>query len=690
MVPEKGRNGGYALARELGDRSYDTEWLGDLINDAGKRAAKTGDGFEEIREQVADLDVLTLKYTGRPNRRPVFGEIEFTDTVIRGYESPREAWQLGSTRFYAGLDAVVEELLGEDPGLDVSEGFESVAVDRMYDRGYELAEKIGHEVTWAAMTGDDTIPEKPVTVLVPERFERLGAALAAAYWDVPVTTRTFESYADERGTPRRDEEALLADAEPGIAGIYMFVSGSTADAHGLTYEPIDGAVSELCIFIHRDSQSDSMVELSGLKGMYDRYPEEWAAYREVMDTVEETARQFGFREIDTPGVERTELFEVKSGEELLEQTYNFQDKGGRDVTLIPEQTPTRARLVQKRKDLKTPIKWFDTSKRWRYEQVQKGRDREFYQTDFDIFGVESVEADAEVIACAVTIFQKLGVEDHVVFLINDRELLEALLEATGVENTTEVMKVIDDREKMDREEFLRSLEHRGLSRVQAEEVDDLTDIRGPIVETVTELADRAPDDERTERAVERMQSLADALDTYGVADACRLDLSIVRGLAYYTGLVFEAFDTEGELRSLFGGGRYDDLVGLFGDQEMPSVGFGFGYSTTRWLLKESGHWPPEEVRTDVYVLPVSDAVRSTARNFALELRERDLVVETDLAGRGVGNQFSYADSINAEYVVVVGERDLEDDVVTVRDMATGDEELVDVDEVVDELADDLS
>ncbi|MFB6108696.1 MAG: histidine--tRNA ligase [Haloplanus sp.] len=690
MVPEKGRNATYAIERELGDRSYDTDWLGDIINDTGKRAAKTGEGFEQIREQVENLDVLTLKYTGRLKRRPVLGDIELTDTVIRGYESPREAWQLGCTRFYAGLDVVIEELLKEGEPVDVREGFESVVVDRMYDHGYELAEELGHAVKWGVMTGDEEMPERPVTVLVPESFERLGAALAEAYWDAPVTIRTFEAYAEERGTPRRDEEALLADADPGVAGIYMYVSGSTADEHGLTYEPIDGAVSKLCVFINHGLEGDSMVELSSLKGMYDRYPEEWAAYRTVMDTVEETAREFGFREIDVPEVERTELYRVKSGEELLDQTYSFEDKGGREVTLIPEQTPTRARLVQKRKDLKTPIKWFDTSKRWRYEQVQKGRDREFYQTDVDIFGVESVEADAEIIACAATIFKRLGVEENVVFLVNDRELVEALLESTGIENTTEVMKTIDDKEKLSREEFLRSLEHRGLDRAEAEEIDDLTDISGPIGETVTELAERAPDDERTREAVERMESLAAALETYGVADMCRLDLSIVRGLAYYTGLVFEAFDTEGELRSLFGGGRYDDLVGLFGEQEMPAVGFGFGYSTTYWLLKQADAWPTEALDTDAYVLTVSESVRDTALDFASQLRERGLRVETDLANRSVGNQFSYADRIGAKFVVVVGENDLSDGVVTVRNMVTGDERLVDTDEVTDELVAELA
>lgn len=427
-----------------------------------------------------------------------------------------------------------------------------------------------------------------------------------------------------------------------------------------------------------------MVDLTSLKGMYDRYPEEWRAYRQVMDVVEDTVREFGFREIDVPAVERTELYRVKSGDELLEQTYSFEDRGGRDVTLLPEQTPTRARLVQGRKDLRTPIKWFDTSKRWRYEQVQKGRDREFFQTDVDIFGVESVDADAEVIACAVTIFERLGVGDEVVFLVNDRRLLEAALDSIGIERTDPVMKTIDGKEKLTTAEFRAELEGHGLDPDDAVRVDELTDVQGPIVETVDELAERTPDDERTEAAVSRMRDLAAALDGYGVADACRLDLSIVRGLAYYTGVVFEAFDAEGELRSLFGGGRYDDLVGLFGEQDVPAVGFGFGYSTTRELLEKTGAWPTEELRTDVYVLTISESVRETAIEFALELRNHGLVVESDLTDRSVGGQFSYADEINAEYVIVVGERDLEEGAVTLQNMETGDERLVDVDDVVEE------
>jgi len=363
--------------------------------------------------------------------------------------------------------------------------------------------------------------------------------------------------------------------------------------------------------------------------------------------------------------------------------YAFNDKGNHDVTLIPEQTPTRARLMQKRKDLKTPVKWYCTSKRWRYEDVTRGRDREFRQGDFDIFGIESVEADAEVIAAAATIYKKLDLDDRVDFRINDRQLLESILEAHGIENSEEAMKVIDDKEKMTEKEFLEDLTERGLTHEEAKEVDEVTNISGPIADQIPELEQKAPED--AQDAVSRMKDLSEALESYDVADMCRIDLSIVRGLAYYTGLVFEAFDSEGELRALFGGGRYDELVGEFGDQEVPAVGFGFGYSPTIELLKKEDRYPLREVETDVYVLTVSDSVRDVGLKYARDLREKGLTVETDLAGRSFGDQLGYADDINAKRVLIVGERDLENDQVTMKHMNSGDEENLDRDEVIEHL-----
>ena len=426
------------------------------------------------------------------------------------------------------------------------------------------------------------------------------------------------------------------------------------------------------------------VNLESLKGTYDRYPDEWASWKKLIETVEETADEFGFRHFNPPTIERQELWTEKEEDSVTDEMYAFTDKGGNEITLIPEQTPTRARLIQKRKDLKTPVKWYDTSKRWRYEDVTKGRDREFLQGDFDIFGIESVEADAEVIAAAATVFKKLDLEDQVKFLVNDRALLESILEAHGIEETEASMKVIDDKENMSEEEFLEDLMDRGLSKKDAEQVDELTDISGPILENIDELREKSP--EEVQDRVDRMESLGEALESYDVADMCKFDLSIVRGLAYYTGLVFEAFDAEGELRALFGGGRYDELVGVFGDRDVPAVGFAFGYSTTVELLKKEDRWPLKEIETDVYVLTVSDSVRDVGLEYARELREKGLKVETDLSSRGFGSQLGYADEMNAKRVLIVGERDLENDEVTMKHMDTGEEETLEKENVIEHLA----
>ncbi len=418
-----------------------------------------------------------------------------------------------------------------------------------------------------------------------------------------------------------------------------------------------------------------------LKGFRDFLPKEQRARREVFDTIESVLQQYGFREIDLPALESLDLYMVKSGEELVEQTYSFQDKGGRDVTMTPEQTPSRARILANRKDLSTPVKWYSTSKRWRYESPQKDRLREFYQTDIDIFGADSVQADAEILAVTVDIMEALDVLDAVEVLVNDRRLLEGILATHDVEDTEPVMQVIDDREKMDAGTFREELQEAGLDQEQAENVDELTEIRGPLTETFDTIQDVAPDGDDAEDAIARLEELRDALEAYGIADQVVFDLSIVRGLAYYTGLVFEVFDTEGELRAVCGGGRYDELVDLFGGKQTPAIGLAIGDAVLEELMRREDVWPAEALQTDVYVLPVSEDVRTEVLELVRELRSTGLIVETDLSGRNVGSQFDYADTINAKQVIVVGKRDLENDVLTIKDMATGEEEQVPVGDV---------
>ncbi|WP_135303889.1 histidine--tRNA ligase [Haloarcula amylovorans] len=413
-----------------------------------------------------------------------------------------------------------------------------------------------------------------------------------------------------------------------------------------------------------------------VKGFRDFYPEEMQARRWAMDTVEDVARRYGFREIGTPALESTEMYVDKSGEEIVEELYSFEDKGGREVALTPELTPSVARMVvAKQQALSKPIKWVSTRPFWRYEQVQQGRFREFYQTNVDIFGSSEPAADAEILAVAVDMLTDLGLtsEDFEI-RVSHRDILSGLLESFDADvDTREAIRTVDKRAKIDRAEYLDALYETGLSYDQAEEFDDLLQAGEDELDTLAERSEAVAD------ATENLQDVLDATADFGVREHVTLSLSTARGLDYYTGVVFECFDSTGEVsRAVFGGGRYDDLIEGFGGQPTPAVGFAPGHATLQLLCERAGVWPAEELTTDYYVLQVGDT-RPTAARIARDLRERGNVVESDVAGRSFGAQMGYADDVNAETVVIVGEQDLENDEVTLKEMDGGEQVSVPVD-----------
>jgi len=409
-----------------------------------------------------------------------------------------------------------------------------------------------------------------------------------------------------------------------------------------------------------------------IKGFRDFYPEEMAARREVIETVESAARRYGFRDVGTPALEAAEMYADKSGEEILEELYAFEDRGGREVALTPELTPTVARMVVARQqELSKPIKWVSTRPFWRYEQVQQGRFREFYQTNVDIFGSSDPAADAEILAVAAGALTDLGLTgDDFEFRVSHRDILGGLLESVeGEVDTRAAIRAVDKRAKVDREEYFRLLEAAGLDDDQAGAFDDLLSTPADRLEELVEFAGT----DRVGAAVENLEAVLAATEDLGVREFCTLSLTTARGLDYYTGVVFECFDSTGEVsRSVFGGGRYDDLIEGFGGQPTPAVGFAPGYATLSLLCQRAGVWPAEELTTDYYVLRVGDT-RPVAARIARQLRERGHVVESDVAGRSFGAQLEYADSIGAETVVIVGEQDLANGEVTVKEMDSGDQ-----------------
>jgi histidyl-tRNA synthetase len=408
----------------------------------------------------------------------------------------------------------------------------------------------------------------------------------------------------------------------------------------------------------------------GIKGFRDFYPGEMAARRAAIDVLEDTARGYGFREISTPALERAEMWTDKSGDEIVDELYAFEDQGGRHVTLTPELTPTVARMVvAKQQELSKPIKWFSTRPFWRYEQVQQGRQREFYQTNVDIFGSSEPEADAEILAWAADAMTGLGLTDeHFEFRISHRDILGGVLESYEVDvDAAEAIRAVDKSNKISTAEYHDLLVEAGLSYDQAAEFNEL--IAGGDLAAVEEFAET----ERVTAAVENLRDVLAAAEDFGAREHCTISLETARGLDYYTGVVFECFDSAGEVsRSIFGGGRYDDLIEEFGGQPTPAVGVAPGHATLPLLMQRAGVWPDEEIATDYYVLQVGDT-RAEATRIARDLRACGHVVESDVAGRSFGSQLNYADSINAETVVIVGEQDLENDEVTIKDMKSGDQ-----------------
>ncbi|WP_096390282.1 histidine--tRNA ligase [Halopenitus persicus] len=420
-----------------------------------------------------------------------------------------------------------------------------------------------------------------------------------------------------------------------------------------------------------------------LKGFRDFYPGEQSARREVTDTIEAAAKRYGFREIATPALERTRMYTDKSGEGIVEELYSFTDQGGRDVALTPELTPTVARMVVARgQELSKPIKWVSTRPFWRYEQVQQGRFREFYQTNIDVFGSAEPEADAEVLAVAADALTSLGLTgDDFEFRVSHRDVLGGLVRALADDpdavDTAAAIRAVDKRAKIDDAEYLTLLSEAGIDRSTAREFDDLiVGVDG--VDDLDAVAEAGGAD--VEAAVENLRAVLAAADDFGAGEYCDVSLTTARGLDYYTGVVFECFDSTGEVsRSVFGGGRYDDLIESFGGQPTPAVGVAPGHATLKLLCQRAGVWPEETLETDYYVLSVGDT-REEAARIARDLRALGHVVESDLVDRGFGGQLGYADSINAETTVIVGEQDLANDEVTVKSMASGDQTTVPVTE----------
>jgi histidyl-tRNA synthetase len=421
------------------------------------------------------------------------------------------------------------------------------------------------------------------------------------------------------------------------------------------------------------------MNLSPPRGTRDFFPEDMRLRTWLFSHFRETARLFGFEEYDAPVVESADLYVRKAGEEIVDQLYTFQDKSNRDLALRPEMTPSLARMVlQKGGALGLPIKWFSLPQCWRYERMTRGRRREHFQWNMDVFGVADVTAEAELLAALVTLFQRLGLSSQdVAIRLSNRRLLQAVLTDAGVtdELFAPVCVLIDKMEKIPREAVEEELRGLGVDTGLIDRVLEVASCRS--LDEARKVAGGSEGNGLDE--VERLMALG---QSYGFADWLRFDASLVRGLAYYTGIVFEAFATVGELRAICGGGRYDRLLSTFGGKDVPACGFGFGDAVIVELLKDRSLLPDLAPAVDDVVFAFSGDLRGPAMQIAARLRAAgrcvDLVLEDD---RRMKWAFRHADGQGAARLVLLAPDEWQRGVVKVRDLASGDEREVSPDDL---------
>ena len=371
-----------------------------------------------------------------------------------------------------------------------------------------------------------------------------------------------------------------------------------------------------------------------------------------MDVWRDVARRFAFVEYDGPPLEPLELYTKKSGDEIVGQLYNFTDKGGREVSLRPEMTPTLARMAAaKANALRKPVRWFSMPQLFRYERQQRGRLREHCQLNVDIIGETDVTADAELLAVAVEIMMRCGLTSaDVRARVSDRRLLRALLAELGVsdDNVAAVFGVVD---KIDRQPKDVSREKLAAAGMSADGIERLLGLMGDV--TLDQIEKDFGASPEVKHLVGEFRRYFGYLESLGILDWVTIDLKIVRGLAYYTGIVFELFDAKGELRAICGGGRYDNLLQALGGVDLPALGFGMGDVVLAELLRDRGLLPSKTPGPQVWIASETASMEGDIRRAATVLRRHGVSVEYALREQALMKQVKAAKSAGASWVLTL-------------------------------------
>ena len=409
------------------------------------------------------------------------------------------------------------------------------------------------------------------------------------------------------------------------------------------------------------------IDLKPLKGFRDFYPEQMRFRNFLFGKMRETSKLFGYEEYEGPTLEPIEIYTAKSDEELIKnQTFILKDKNDKSLAMRPELTPTLARMVAaKQNELVFPLRWFSIGPRWRYEQPQKGRFREFWQWDIDLIGETSLKADAEIIAVACNFLKNLGLTPkEVVIKINNRRFLQEKIKAIKIssDKINPVYKAIDKKDKMTTNEWENYLREIVGSKKQTKDLKSILE----------------------EKAFGNFQELTELfalLKKFGVEEYVEFDPTIIRGLDYYTGTVFEVRDKEGKFRAILGGGRYDNLVGLFGDKKIPGVGFAAGDATLEEVLKKFNKTSKIENNNKILVTVFNESLTEKSFELSQKLRTAGIANELYLTPEKIEKQLKYADKKGVKYVVIIGPDEDKNKTVTIKDLSTGRQSTIALDKI---------
>jgi len=426
------------------------------------------------------------------------------------------------------------------------------------------------------------------------------------------------------------------------------------------------------------SPAKQQMDLTPPRGTRDFYPEDMALRTWLFTKWREVAALHGFEEYDAPVLESEELYIRKAGEDVTQQLYSMEDRSGRRLSLRPEMTPSLARMVLGRRNaLPMPLKWFSIPQCWRYERMTRGRRREHYQWNLDVWGVPTIQAEVELLSAAVTFMKHVGLTAcDVGIKLSTRKVLSELLTSIGVPETqfASTCVLVDKLDKLPEDEVRKALLESGLTSESAQTL--LTTLAISSFEEL-ETAMGAESE-----AVCELRELFTLAKAYGLEEWIVLDLSVVRGLAYYTGLVFEGFDRSGELRAIFGGGRYDRLLSTFGGEDLPAAGFGFGDAVIIELLKMKDLLPElKRASKSILVAAQSEELRPTAMGAAAALREAGIPVDMVLEPKKPKWIFRHADRVGVGYVVLAAPQEAEKGLIRVKCMDDGEQTDVPLEEL---------